>query len=95
MSNTSLPDLNGNAHGIAALTEFTVSQEDDSFILKFRIPLRQPLCLFLASSCVNDIALSIRRTAEFLRPKWTDQAFTCNVPKVMDEESLPIQPIDE
>ncbi|KAG8532064.1 uncharacterized protein KY384_003701 [Bacidia gigantensis] len=95
LSNTSLSDLNGISHGMAALTEFTVAQDDDSFLLKFRIPLRQNLSLSLASSCVNDIALSTRRTTDFFRPKWPEQPFTWNVPKVMDEDFLEIPPIDE
>ena len=95
LSSTSLSDMGNIAHGLASLTEFAVAQDDDAFALRFRIPLRQCVSISLASSCINDIALSIRRTAEFLRPKWPEQPFTWNVPKVMDEDSLPIAPIHE
>ena len=95
MSSTSLTEFTGSSHGIASLTEFTVAQDDDAFMLKFRLPLRQPQSIYLASSCVTDVALSFRRTAEFLRPKWPEQPFTWNVPKIMDEDFLPMPPIDE
>ena len=95
MSSTSLAEFSGSSHGIASLTEFTVAQDDDAFMLKFRIPLAQPQTVCLASSCVNDVALSFRRTAEFLRPKWPEQPFTWNVPKIMDEDFEPVPPIDE
>ena len=95
LSGTSLTDLSSTSYGLAALTEFTVAENDDSFILKFRTPLRQPTPLSLASSCMTDIALSSRRTADFLRPKWPEQPFTWNCPEIMDEEFLPIPPIEE
>ena len=95
LSSTSLTDLGGISYGLAALSAFTVAQDDDSFYLRFRIPLRSGISLSIASSYVNDIALSARRTADYLRPKWPEQPFTWNVPKVMDEDFLPIPPIDE
>ena len=95
LSSTSLSDLNGLSYGLTSLTEFTVGENDDSFLLKFRTPLRKHIPIHLASSCVTDIALSTRRTADFLRPKWPEQPFTWNCPEIMDEEFLPIPPIDE
>ena len=95
LSGTSLTDLGSTSYGLAALTEFTVAENDDSFILKFRTPLRQPTSLSLASSCVTDIALSSRRTADFLRPKWPEQPFTWNCPEIMDEEFVPVPPMEE
>ena len=95
VSSTSLSEQGARSYGIASLTDFAVGSDDDIFVLKFRIPLRQSLSLSLASSCTNDIALSVRRTAEYLRPKWPEQPFTWNVSKLMDEDFLPVPPIDE
>ena len=94
-SNASLSDLGSKSYGIASLTDFVVSSEDDTFVLKFRIPLKQSLSISLASSCTSDIALSVRRTAEYLRPKWPEQPFTWNMSKLMDEDHLPVPPIEE
>ena len=95
LSSASLTDSNGISYGMASLTEFTVADDNESFILKFRMPLRQRMLVPLASSCVNDIALSARRTLDFLRPKWPQQPFTWNYTEIMDEENLPVPPIDE
>ena len=95
LSSTSLSELNGLSYGLASLTEFTVGENDDSLLLKFRTPLCKHTPIYLASSCVTDIALSARRTADFLRPKWPEQPFTWNCPEIMDEDFLPIPPIDE
>ncbi len=93
-SSTSLSDLNGGSHGITTLTSLNVQSFDDTFQLSFRIPFRQPTVLYLASSCVNDIALWIRQAADWLRPEWLEQPFTWNVPQSLDDELLPV-PADE
>ena len=56
LSSTSLSDIGGISHGLAALSAFTVAQDDDAFYLKFRLPLRSGISLSIASSYVNDIA---------------------------------------
>ena len=89
-SNTSLSDMVGCSHGIMALTSLYVQSFDDTFQLNFRIPLRHQSPLFLASSCVHDIALWIRHAADFLRPNFLEQPFTWNVPQSLDDELLPV-----
>ncbi|MCJ1486175.1 hypothetical protein MMC06_006351 [Schaereria dolodes] len=89
-SSTSLFDLNGASHGITTLTCLTLQAFDDAFQLTFRLPLQRPSVLYLASSCVSDIALWIRHAAEYLRPEWIEQPFTWNVPQSLDEEILPV-----
>ena len=89
-SSTSLSDLSGASHGITALECISLQDFDDAFQLTFRRPLQRPSVLYLASSCVTDIALWIRHAAEYLRPEWVEQPFTWNVPKSLDDEILPI-----
>ena len=95
-SNTSLPDLACTSYGLAALTSLNI-QDDDGFSIVFRTPLRQPVTLSLAASCATDIALSIRRVADWLRPEWPEQPFTWNAAEIVHkyEESLPIPASDE
>ena len=89
-SNTSLSDMVGSSHGIMTLTSLYVQSFDDTFQLNFRMPLRHQSPLFLASSCVHDIALWIRHAADFLRPNFLEQPFTWNVPQSLDDELLPV-----
>ncbi len=93
-SSSSLSDLNGGSHGITTLTSLSVQSFDDTFQLSFRVPFRQSTILYLASSCVNDLALWIRQAADWLRPEWLEQPFTWNVPQSLDDELLPV-PADE
>lgn len=94
-SSTSLSDLIGASHGITTLTSLNMQSSDDTFQLNFRVPLRQSTVLYLASSCVTDIALWIRQAADFLRPEWLEQPFTWNVPQNLDNELLPVPSKDE
>lgn len=94
-SNTSLSDMMGISHGVTTLTSLNVQTFDDAFTLTFRIPLRQPSTLYLASSCVNDLALWMRQAADYLRPEWLEQPFTWNVPQTLDDELLPVPTSDE
>ncbi|KAL9104411.1 MAG: hypothetical protein Q9163_000616 [Psora crenata] len=95
-SSSSLSDLNCTTYGLAALTSLVIL-DDDAFSMVFRKPLCQQLTLSLAASCSTDIALSIRRVADWLRPEWPEQPFTWNAPEVVHkyEESLPIPSGDE
>lgn len=89
-SSTSLSDTNGASYGIASLTSICIQTVDDAFQLAFRVPLRQASTLYLASSCVNDVALYVRQAAEFLRPTWLEQPFVWNVPRGLDDAQLPL-----
>ena len=90
-SSTSLTEMTGASHGITTLTSMSVQRFDDAFQLTFRIPLRQQSVLYLASSCVTDIALCLRQAAEYLRPEWLEQPFTWNVPQSLDDEFFPVE----
>ena len=96
-SNTSLSDLSGDSYGIATLNSMYVQESDDAFQLGFRIPLKQASLLYLASSCVDDIARCIRQTADFIRPEWIQQPFMWDVPQNLEESllSLPISEPDD
>lgn len=72
------------------LTSLYVQSFDDTFQLNFREPLRRHSPMFLASSCVRDIALWIRHAADYLRPNFLEQPFTWNVPQSLDDEMLPV-----
>lgn len=89
-SSVSLSEPAGCSHGIASLTSISLQSSDDAFQLSFRIPLQQSTTLYLASSSVNDIALWMRQTADFLRPIWVEQPFIWNVPTALDESLLPV-----
>ena len=85
-SSTSLSDLGGVTYGLTTLTRMNVHEHDDAFTFTFRLPLRQGSTLTLASSLVNDIALSVRHAADFLRPQWLEAPMTWNVPISLDEQ---------
>ena len=88
-SNTSLSDMVGFSHGLMTLTSVYFQSFDDTFQLNFRVPLRRQCPMFLASSCVHDIALWIRHAADYLRPNFLEQPFTWNVPQSLDDELFP------
>ncbi|KAL9610310.1 MAG: hypothetical protein Q9167_004972 [Letrouitia subvulpina] len=88
-SSTSLSDLNGASHGIITLTSINVQTFDDSFQLIFRPPCQLSSTLFLAALCANEVALSIRRTAEYLRPEWIEQPFVWSIPPGVEDDLLP------
>ena len=93
-SSTSLSDLTGESFGIATLTSLCVQSFDDAFQLAFRLPLRQPSLLYLASSTANDIVLCIRQTAEFIRPEWLELPFKWNVPPCLEDDILPTPSVE-
>ena len=86
LSSTSLTDFGGVSYGLMTLTHMNVHDHDDAFSLTFRLPLRQSSTLTLASSLVNDIALSMRHAADFLRPQWAEAPLTWNVPHSLDDQ---------
>lgn len=89
-SNASLSDMIGSSYGIVTLTSLSIQSFDDSIQLNFRMPLRQQVPLFLASSAATDIALWIRHAADYLRPEWLQQPFMWNVPPLLENELIPI-----
>ena len=93
-SSTSLSDLIGESFTIATLNSLCVQSFDDAFQLAFRLPLRRPSLLYLASSTANDIALCIRQTAEIIRPEWLELPFKWNVPPCLDNDLLPTPSIE-
>lgn len=94
-SNTSLSDLNSASYGITCLTSVAIQSCDDAFQLTFRIPLQQSSTWYLASSCVNDVALWLRQTAEFLRPTWLELPFQWHVPQALEDSLLPVPAPEE
>ena len=86
LSSTSLAESGGNSYGLMTLTHMNVHDHDDAFSLTFRLPLRQATTLTLASSLVNDIALSMRHSADYLRPQWAEAPLTWNVPNSLDDQ---------
>ena len=86
LSSTSLSDFGGLSHGLMTLTHMNVHDHDDAFSLTFRLPLRPGSTLMLASSLVNDIALSMRHAADYLRPQWAEAPLTWNVPNSLDDQ---------
>ena len=86
LSSTSLSDFGGVSHGLMTLTHMNVHDHDDAFSLTFRLPLRPGSTLTLASSLVNDIALSMRHAADYLRPQWAEAPMTWNVPNSLDDQ---------
>ena len=89
-STNSLSDMMGASHGIMNLTSLNLQSVDDTFQLNFRIPLQPSKVLYLASSCVTDVALWIRQAADYLRPEWLEQPFTWNVPQNLEDDLLPV-----
>ncbi|KAL6719615.1 hypothetical protein ACLMJK_001536 [Lecanora helva] len=86
LSSASLSDFGGSSHGLMTLTHMNVHDHDDAFSLTFRLPYRRGSTLTLASSLVNDIALSVRHATDFLRPQWAEAPLTWNVPNSLDDQ---------
>jgi hypothetical protein len=85
-SSTSLSELDTPlSFGIMTLTSVTLQAANDIFQLIFRVPLRGPFAMHLASAAASEIVLRIRCAAEYLRPEWIHQPFAFNVPKVIDD----------
>ncbi|KAL8661891.1 MAG: hypothetical protein Q9202_005173 [Teloschistes flavicans] len=94
-SSTSLSDLGGELHGIVTLVSVNVQNHDDSFQLWFRPPFQPPIALHLAALCVDEVAVWLRQTAEYLRPEWTEMPFTWEVPPTLNDQLLPVPAEEE
>ncbi|ODM20415.1 hypothetical protein SI65_03468 [Aspergillus cristatus] len=85
----SLPDMeSASSFGLMNLTSLSMEWGDDSLHLTFRVPLRKPFSIFLASVHSLEIAFWIRQHTEFLRPLWIRQPFDFIVPRDLDDESI-------
>ncbi|KAI9878748.1 MAG: hypothetical protein M1830_010654 [Pleopsidium flavum] len=91
-SNVSLMDLNNGSYGLTTLTTLSIQEFDDAFQLTFRIPLRRPTAIHLASSSAPEIALWIRHAIEYLRPEWLEQPIKFNVPRGLEDDIPPLPP---
>lgn len=75
------PKANRSAHGIVALVDLRANNEDDRFEMVFRTPLQGADCLELAASSTQDIAMSLVRAWQYLKPLWEDFNFNFGCPK--------------
>ena len=93
-SSTPVAEMAGPSHGVVNITAINVQELDDTFHITFRIPFQSPSTLYLASSSVMEIALSVHNAIDFQRPLWTEQPMAWQVPKSLEESFLPIPPAD-
>ena len=95
MSSSLLSEMKPVSFGTMILTDLKVHDADDAFSISFRMPFRPITTLFLASSLVNDIALTTRHATEFLRPNWAEAPLTWTVPSSLEDNVWPILPSQE
>ncbi|PYH48252.1 uncharacterized protein BP01DRAFT_363418 [Aspergillus saccharolyticus JOP 1030-1] len=93
----SLSDLDAaTSFGLMNLTCLSMEWGDDSLHLTFRLPLRKPFSVFLASVHSLEVAFWIRQQTEFLRPLWLKQPYDFIVPRDLDNENnFPPVDLDE
>ena len=93
----SLSDMeSASSFGLMNLTSLSMEWGDDSLHLTFRVPLRKPFSIFLASVHSLEIAFWIRQQTEFLRPLWIKQPYDFVVPRDLeDENNFPPVALDE
>lgn len=92
-----------SSHGILTMTEVSVSEVDDTFLITFRYvhsviavtrltriskPLERPKTMYLASLASHDIAARLRYTEAGLRPEWESRPYSYNVPEGLGQEML-------
>lgn len=94
--NLTVPKSNRIIHGIVALVDLKVVNDDDRFEVVFRTPLQPADVLELAASATQDIAISIVRSWQYLKPLWDNFNFKFQCPKRLVQicEAL-APPIDE
>lgn len=82
--------------GLMNLTSLSMEWGDDSLRLTFRLPLRKPFSVFLASVHSLEVAFWIRQQTEFLRPLWLRQPYDFIVPRDLNNDSnFPPVTLDE
>ncbi|PYH98874.1 hypothetical protein BO71DRAFT_456231 [Aspergillus ellipticus CBS 707.79] len=93
----SLSDLDSTtSFGLMNLTCLSMEWGDDSLHLTFRVPLRKPFSVFLASVHSLEVAFWIRQQTEFLRPLWIKQPYDFIVPRDLgNENNFPPVSLDE
>lgn len=96
-SSTSLAESDTpTSFGVTSLTSIKLHGADDAFELYFRTPMRQPYIASLASYDAQQIALWLRYVSEYLRPEWTVQSFTFDVPDGLEDQmDPPIAPVED
>ena len=94
-SNTSLSDMNAVSNGILAVTNLKMHETDDAFSITCRVPFRQSTTLYLASSLVSDIALTIRNGIDFLKPLWGESSMTWEVTSAVENGVWTIEPPED
>lgn len=89
-SSSSLNDVDSSrSFGIVTLASVKLRPGEDDFRLIFKPPLGQPHMIQLASLQVNDIALLLRYSSEYLRPEWIRQPFVFDVPPELEDRMDP------
>ncbi|PWY83014.1 hypothetical protein BO70DRAFT_33887 [Aspergillus heteromorphus CBS 117.55] len=93
----SLSDLDATtSFGLMNLTCLSMEWGDDSLHLTFRVPLRKPFSVFLASVHSLEVAFWIRQQTEFLRPLWIKRPYDFIVPRDLgNENNFPPVSLDE
>jgi hypothetical protein len=76
-----VPKANRCVYGIVALVDLKAMNEDDRFEMTFRTPLQGADNLELAASATQDIAMSLVRAWQYLKPLWEDFNFNFACPK--------------
>ncbi|KAL8641368.1 MAG: hypothetical protein Q9228_001820 [Teloschistes exilis] len=94
-SSPSPSDTGGELYGIVTLVSVNIQNHDDSFQLWFRPPFQPAIALHLAALCVDEVAVWLRQTAEYLRPEWTEVPFTWDVPLTLNDQLLPVPAEEE
>ncbi|KAL8693658.1 MAG: hypothetical protein Q9218_001568 [Villophora microphyllina] len=94
-SSPSLGELGGELYGIVTLVSVNIPTFDDSFQLCVRPPFQPSIPLHLAALCVDEVAIWLRQTAEYLRPEWKEPPFTWDVPLTINDQLLPVRAEDE
>ncbi|KAI9741899.1 MAG: hypothetical protein M1834_000288 [Cirrosporium novae-zelandiae] len=86
-SSSSLNELEkASSFGITTLIQIYGLAEDDAFQLVFRVPLRQEMAIYLASSAAREIIQCLRHASEFLRPEWLEQPYSVDAPEEWADE---------
>lgn len=75
-------------HGILTMSAIKVDQNDDTFQLTFRQPLKRPHTLHLASSQAHAIALRLLQVENSIRPEYPYRLFRMSLPPQVEERIM-------
>ncbi|KHJ34377.1 putative leucine rich repeat protein [Erysiphe necator] len=84
-----LPKTSRSTYGVVSLVNLKLSNDDDKFEIAFRSPLSPAEILDLAATTAPDIAISILKTWQFLKPFWEDHNFNFSGPRNVISQSEP------